>query len=126
MAPTPAQPVVAKTNGTTDLLVYQGRTFRLLVTHTGLADPTDYKARFALKAAYADADTAVVAAADSDDGDITLTAVTDGTLIEVLIADEDMELEVTSGKHDLVLQSPSGEETTILLGAFVVQPRVTP
>lgn len=126
MAPTPAQPVVAKANGTTDILIYQGRTFRLNVTHTGLADPTGYKARFALKAAYADADTAVVASADSDDGDITLSAVTGGTLIEVLIADELMELEVSSGKHDLVLQSPGGEETTILLGAFVVQPRVTP
>ncbi len=126
MGVSPATPVVAKPNGTTDLLVYAGRTFRLNVTHTGLADPSGYKARFALKSAYSDADTAVLAAADSDDGDITLTAVTGGTLIEVVIPDESMELAVSSGKYDLVLESSGGEETTILLGSFTVQARVTP
>lgn len=126
MGVSPATPVVAKPNGTTDLLVYAGRTFRLNVTHAGLSNPSGYKARFALKSTYADADTAVLASADSEDGSISLTAVTGGTLFAVVIPDEDMELTVTGGKYDLVLESPGGEETTVLLGAFTVQPRVTP
>lgn len=127
--PTIAAPWVVQDDGSVDLLVWEGRTFRANITHAGLSDPTGYTARMWFKTSYDDADTATLAEASTVDGTISLTtavAPATGTVIAVTIPDEDTEWgAVKSGVYDLLLQSPGGQEDTVLSGKFTVRQRVT-
>jgi hypothetical protein len=130
--PTPAVPIVVNDDGTVSMLVYQGRTLRLNATHEGLTDPTGYKARFALTDKYGNA---VIASADSEDGDIVITPVLDptppndpiATLFEITISDETMETVVAKGgKMDMVLEEPGGAEIPFFVGDWVLYKQVSP
>lgn len=125
--PTPKHPVVVNDDGSVSVLVYQGRTFRLHATHEGLADPTGYKARFGITDKYGNA---LIASASTEDGSITFSpavAPATGTLVAVTIPDEDMALVgYKSGKLDLVLEEPTGQEVPMLVGNWIIWKEVTP
>ena len=130
--PTPETPYVQQDDGTGWWLVYAGRTNRLVVTHAGLTDPTGWDARLGLKTAFeaAGVDDGLLLTATVDDGDITLAALPDdaGTVITVVLTDEATEAlqDVSGGRFDLVIESPGGEETPVLVGKFTTYKRVTP
>ena len=128
MAVTLKNPVVVNDDGTVDILVAQGRTFKFSVTNLSLLNPLGYKARFALKSSYTQADDDVVASADSEDGSIVISQIPDngGSLFAITITDEEMEVAVTKGKWDMVIESAGGEETTIAAGSWTLWKRVTP
>ena len=116
--PTPAQPWVVQDTGYIDVLVWQGRTFRASITHTGLLDPTGYDARIGFRETF---DGDLLAGGSVDDGSIVLSALPDsgGTLITVAVADETMEaVDVKKGYWDLVLESSGGQEDTVVAGMF--------
>lgn len=125
--PTPAAPWVLNADGSVDVLVYQGRTWRAAITHRGLTNPAGYRARCGFTASYGGE---LIAGGDSDDGTITIAAVTPpavGTLITVAIPDEDTQgFTMTKGKWDLVLEAPGGAEDPVCVGAFYVWREVTP
>lgn len=116
-APTPSQPYVVNDDGTVSVLIYRGRTNRIAITHRGLADPTGYAARCAFKRKYADAEPVLAASTTPavGEGQITLTAVADGTLITIVFTDEMTEDIVgSSGVWDVLLESPGGEEDPVV------------
>lgn len=130
--PTPEQPYVVQEDGSSSVLVYAGRAFRLAATHAGLTDPTGYGARIGFKAAYeaAGVETGLLAGGDTDGGQITLTALPDdaGTLIAVTLTDDDtLPLQdVSGGKFDLVLETPAGLGIPVLVGTFTTWKAVAP
>lgn len=123
--PTRSTPYVVQDDGTCTLLVDAGRTLLFTITHPTLADPTGYTARVGFKAEYeaADTDDKVLVSAEADsilaDGD-------GGSVVTFVVPDESMEAlqDYAGGKVDVVLESPGGQETTLLTGTFVVQKRV--
>ena len=129
--PTPKTPIVLNEDGSVSMLVYQGRTLRLNATYEGLTDSTDYKARFGLTDKYGNE---LLVGADSEDGTITFADVHSAvapnpviaTLISVLIPDEDMDITAKSGKVDLVLEDPDGQEDPIMVGDWILWREVTP
>jgi hypothetical protein len=128
--PTPAEPIILNADGSISMLIYQGRTFRLNMTHEGLTyPPTGYKCRFAITTKYGET---ILASADSEDGDIvfsdatTLTPPEVGTVISVTISDETMDAIVAKGgKLDCVLEDPSGHEDAITVGDWILWRKVT-
>lgn len=125
MAPTPAEPVTANDDGTTDILIVRGSTLTLAITHAGLADPTGYTARMMLREQYTDTDPLL--SLDSEDvGGITLAAVSGGTLITVTAtATQTAALDARSAKYDLELVSAGGVVTKPLLGKAYIRPEAT-
>lgn len=129
--PTPKTPIVLNADGSVSMLVYQGRTLRLNATYEGLTSSTGYKARFGLTDKYGNA---LLASADSEDGTITFSDVHSttppnpviATLIAVKIPDESMTIDAKSGKVDLVLEDPDGNEDPIMVGDWILWREVTP
>jgi len=116
--PTPAQPVIVNDNGTVTVLMYQGRTNTLSITHHGLTDPAGYSARAAWRDSYGGT---IVAACDSDDGTATLEQLLDpddapiGTLITLTVSDEAMaSVTASRGVWDVLVESPGGIETVVV------------
>jgi hypothetical protein len=132
MAPTPATPVIVNVDGTADILVYEARTFRMIATIVGLADPTGYKVRFGLAAGYtggADG-AALLADADSEnvppDGTITLVPSAGDTIATVIIPKTLMVGLGKSGKYDMVVEEPDGSEFSRAVGKYYTFGAVTP
>lgn len=124
--PTPAQPWIVNDDGSVDVLVYEGRTFRAAITHAGLTDPSGYQCRIGFAATPGGE---LLASGSTEDGAITLEALPAdaGTLITVTVSDEEMEsVEVAKGRWDLVLEAPGGAEDPVCVGAFYTWRRVTP
>ena len=130
--PTPAVPYVVQEDGSSSVLVYPGRAFRLTATHVGLIDPSGYGAKIAFKEAYeaAGVEDGLLASGDTDGGQITLTALPDdaGTLITVVLDDADTEplQDYAGGKFDLVLETPAGLGIPVLVGTFTTWKAVAP
>lgn len=113
--PTPKVPYVVNDDGTISVLVYQGRTFQMTITHTGLVDPSGYKARAWFKVLYGDA--LPLMEANSEDGSITLTALPGGagTTIVITIPDETTATLVDKkGVYDVLLEAPGGAEFPVI------------
>ena len=124
--PTPSEPIIKNDDGSVSMLVYLGRTFRLLATHEGLTDYAGYKARFGLTDKYGNA---VLAEASTEDGSIVLSlavAPVVGTVLSVTITDELMDIAAKGGKFDFVLEEPGGAEIPIMVGDWVAWKLVTP
>lgn len=127
--PTPDEPIIRNADGSISMLVYQGRTLRLKLTHAGLTyPPTGYKCRAGWTDKYGNA---VLFSADSDDGDIVFTDATlltppkVGTVITITIPDETMDpIVAKGGKMDVVLEDPSGHEDAITVGDWVLWKKV--
>jgi hypothetical protein len=119
--PTPKQPIVLNDDGSISVLVFRGRTLRMNIRHAGLTNSTGYKARFAMTAKY---DETPVVTASSDDGSITFEAALaplTGTWVKIVVPDEDMTLVgLRSGKLDILLEEPSGQEVPFVVGDWIV------
>lgn len=117
-SPTPATPLVVNDDGTLSMLLFQGRTNRLAITHRGLLDPTGYAARACWRASYAgDA----LLEASTEDGSIVMEAVVDeddapaGTMLTITLTDESCdEVAASRGVWDVLVESPGGEETPVI------------
>lgn len=122
--PTPRTPLVENADGSLSVLVFKGRTFRLNATHAGLVDPAGYQARFSFSATYGGP---ILASATTADSTIVLEQLSGGagTIVRVTIEECLDGLDVTKGKFDLVIESPSGEETPIVVGNFVTWGKVS-
>ena len=123
--PSIAEPWVVNDDGSVDVLVWQGRTWLVDVTHPGLVDPTGYSARVGFAAS--PGDTPLVTGS-TQDGSITLTALPDGagTVIAITVPDEKTDLvTVRRGWWDLMLESPGGLEYPVLAGRFTTRAKVT-
>ena len=117
MGVTPKEPVVLNDDGTVDILIYQGRTQRVSLTHAGLADCTGYKCRAEFAANFrTDPFLELSTEAATENGSlITLNDLTVGTRIDIFISDEDAdEIVKGNGVWDVVLESPGGEESPVI------------
>jgi hypothetical protein len=121
LVPTPKNPIVLNDDGSISVLVFKGRTLQISALHTGLLNPTGYKARFAMTDKYGNTP---VATADSDLGSITFTAATlpaVGTWVKVVIPDEDMTLTgLKGGQLDCLLEQPDGQEVPFYVGDWII------
>lgn len=72
-----------------------------------------------------DVDSVVLIELTSDvDGGITLGGVA-GTIVRVMTDEQTAELPACAALYDLLLIPPNGEDTYLLAGAFLIEPRIT-
>lgn len=98
---------------------------RTLTWKDAAATPVDLTGYQAMMQVRRDVDSAVLIELSSDvEGGITLGGAA-GTIERVMTDEQTAELPPCAALYDLLLIPPNGEDTYLLAGAFLIEPRIT-